>query len=50
MNKLATLIVNVDETTIQREFADIGQHYNSHFFIVDTEGNYVVKPTLEYEY
>lgn len=44
MKKLATLIVNVNEATIQREFADIGKKYKSQFFIMDTKGHYIINP------
>ncbi|HYF75360.1 MAG TPA: sensor histidine kinase [Candidatus Nitrosocosmicus sp.] len=47
MKKLATLIVNVNEETIQEEFADVGKKYKSQFFIMDSKGNYIINPTLE---
>lgn len=47
MKKLATLIVNVDEETIQEEFADVGKKYKSQFFIMDARGNYIINPVLE---
>lgn len=47
MKKLATLIVNVNEETIQREFADIGNKYKSQFFIMDAKGSYIIRPLGE---
>ncbi len=47
MKKLATLIVNVNEETIQNEFADVGKKYKSQFFIMDSRGNYIINPTQE---
>ncbi len=47
MDKLATLVVNVNESTIQTEFEDVGKKYNSQFFIIDSNGKYVVRPGSE---
>lgn len=47
MKKLATLIVNVNEETIQKEFADVGKKYKSQFFIMSSKGNYIINPTVE---
>ncbi|WP_180272622.1 sensor histidine kinase [Konateibacter massiliensis] len=45
---LATLLVTVDETTIQSYFEEVSSVYDSHFFIVDGEGNYIIPPS-QYE-
>ncbi|MBU3144245.1 sensor histidine kinase [Clostridium sp. CF012] len=47
MKKLATLIVNVDEDTIQKSFEDIGNKYKSQFFIMDEKGQYITTPPIE---
>lgn len=43
-NKIATLIVNVDEDTIQGAFKEIGNKNDSDFFIMDSKGNYIIHP------
>jgi two-component system sensor histidine kinase YesM len=47
MKKLATLIVNVDEDTLQKGFEDIGNKYKSQFFIMDEDGQYITNPPIE---
>lgn len=47
MKKLATLVVNVNEKTIQEAFQDIGNKYKSQFFIMDEKGQYITNPHLE---
>jgi two-component system sensor histidine kinase YesM len=44
IKKLATLMVNVDENTIQDEFEDISERYKSEFFIMDSHGQYITHP------
>ncbi|MBC8062011.1 MAG: histidine kinase [Clostridiaceae bacterium] len=44
--KLGTLMVNVDVSTIEKEFEDIGDKYKSQFFIIDTEGKYITHPPV----
>ncbi|HEY5588739.1 MAG TPA: cache domain-containing protein, partial [Candidatus Paceibacterota bacterium] len=45
--KLGTLMVNVDVSTIEKEFEDIGDKYKSQFFIIDTNGNFITHPPLD---
>ncbi|MBZ9687207.1 histidine kinase [Clostridium estertheticum] len=47
MKKVATLIVNVDEDTIQKGFEDIGNKYKSQFFIMDEKGQYITNPLIK---
>lgn len=41
---LATLMVTIDETTIQSYFQEVSSVYDSSFFIVDAQGNYIIPP------
>lgn len=41
---LATLMVIIDETTIQSYFQEVSSVYDSSFFIVDVQGNYIIPP------
>lgn len=41
---LATLMVTIDEATIQSYFQEVSSVYDSSFFIVDTQGNYIIPP------
>jgi two-component system sensor histidine kinase YesM len=43
--KIGTLIINVDEKKLQGYFFEIGKEYQSEFFIVDGNSNYIVRPT-----
>ncbi len=43
-DELATLLIIVDEETIQDYFEEVGMEYNSQFCIVDSNNNYIVKP------
>lgn len=45
---LATLMVTVDEATIQSYFEEVSSVYDSQFFIVDGKGNYIIPPN-QYE-
>lgn len=42
---LAILLITVDESTIQTYFDKVGKEYDSQFCIIDSEGNYIVKPS-----
>ncbi len=41
---LATLLLTIDEETLQAYFQEAGQKYQSQFFIVDGQGEYVIRP------
>lgn len=41
---LATLMVTVNEETIQSYFDEVGDAYESQFFVVDAKGRYIVHP------
>lgn len=43
-DELATLLIIVDEETIQDYFEEVGKKYNSQFCIVDSNHNYIIKP------
>jgi len=43
-DELATLLIIVDEETIQDYFEEVGMKYNSQFCIVDSNNNYIVRP------
>ncbi|WP_313134079.1 cache domain-containing sensor histidine kinase [Anaerocolumna sp.] len=43
-DELATLLIIVDEETIQDYFEEVGMEYNSQFCIVDSNNNYIVRP------
>lgn len=43
-DELATLLIIVDEETIQNYFEEVGKKYNSQFCIVDSNNNYVIRP------
>lgn len=45
---LATLLVTIDEDTIQSYFEEVSAAYDSQFFIVDSKGNYIIPPN-QYE-
>lgn len=45
---LATLIVTIDESTIQSYFQEVSSVYDSQFFIVDSTGEYIIPPN-QYE-
>lgn len=45
---LATLLVTIDEETIQSYFTEVSAAYDSQFFIVDSKGNYIIPPN-QYE-
>ncbi|HCL02456.1 MAG TPA: hypothetical protein DHW61_08575 [Lachnoclostridium phytofermentans] len=42
---LATLLLTIDEKTIQKYFDEVGKQYNSQYCIVDSKGNYVIYPS-----
>ncbi len=42
---LATLLLTIDEKTIQKYFDEVGKQYNSQYCIVDSQGNYVIYPS-----
>ena len=41
---IATLLVTIDAETIQAYFNEVSETYESRFFIVDGEGNYIIPP------
>ncbi len=43
-DELATLLIIVDEETIQDYFEEVGKKYNSQFCIVDSNNNYIIRP------
>lgn len=43
---LATLIINIDESTFQDHFNKVGKQYHSQFCIIDSQGGYMVKPSV----
>lgn len=43
--QLAVLLINIDESTILEYFDEVGAKYDSQYCIVDSTGNYVVKPS-----
>lgn len=43
--QLAILMVTIDDSTIQDYFDQVGKAYNSSFSIIDSEGNYIIKPS-----
>ena len=43
-DELATLLIIVDEETIQNYFEEVGKKYNSQFCIVDSNNNYIIRP------
>lgn len=45
---LATLIINIDETTFQEHFKRVGMKYHSRFCIINSKGEYIVKSS-DYE-
>lgn len=45
---LAILMINVDEKTIQEYFDEVGKEYDSRFYIIDSQDNFIVKPS-EYD-
>ncbi|WP_181899227.1 cache domain-containing sensor histidine kinase [Lachnotalea glycerini] len=45
---LATLMVTIDEATIQSYFQEVSAAYDSQFFIVDSNGSYIIAPN-QYE-
>ena len=42
---LAILLLTIDEKTIQAYFDEVGKEYNSQFYIIDSKGNYIIKPS-----
>lgn len=42
---LAVLLLTIDAQTIQSYFEDVSKTYDSQFFIVDSEGEYIIPPT-----
>lgn len=42
---LATLLLTIDEKTIQKYFDEVGKQYNSQYCIVDSKGNYIIYPS-----
>lgn len=42
---LGALMINVDEVTIQDYFDEVGKKYNSQFCIIDSNDNYIIKPS-----
>lgn len=42
---LATLLLTIDEETIQKYFDEVGKQYHSQYCIVDSRGNYVIYPS-----
>lgn len=45
--KLAVLIVNVDEKTIVEQFKDISDGGRSHFFVLNSSGEYITNPDID---
>lgn len=42
---LAALMINIDEVTIQNYFDEVGKKYDSSFCIIDSNDNYIIKPS-----
>lgn len=42
---LAILMINIDEKPIQTYFDSVGKKYNSQFCVIDSENNYIIKPS-----
>lgn len=43
--KLAVLLITVDESTVQTYFDQVGKEFNSSFCIIDSNKNYIIAPT-----
>jgi two-component system, sensor histidine kinase YesM len=43
--QLANLMITIDESTIQNYFDEVGKEFDSKFYIVDSKGNYIIKPS-----
>lgn len=43
--RLATLILNIDVSSFQKRFEEVGAEYNSQFCIINSNNEYIIKPS-----
>lgn len=47
---IATLLITIDTESIEKYFKEIGDDFNSQFFIARNNGEYIIPPSKDFEY